>query len=119
MTSAASVQQSYRRDLTRYGSVVKIRRYNGTGPGRTYVDTPVNARVLGYEPAELVNTIQQGDRHLIVLAEDLILGGFAMPVTPSDKAIVRGKELAIVGVDDSTRRVGDVLIALDLQCRGG
>lgn len=118
MITAALTTQSYRRDLRAYGEVVHIRRYNGTGPGRTYVDTPCYARVTGYQPAELVGTIQQGDRRVIALAEDLVNGGFLMPVTPTDKVIVRGRELAIMGVDDSTRRVGPVLIALELQVRG-
>jgi hypothetical protein len=118
MTSPFMVQQSYRRELTRHGETIQIRRYSGTGPGRTFVDTPAQARVRGYQPQELVNTIQQGDRNVIVLAEDLVNGGFAMPVLASDKCIVRGKELAIQGVDDSTRRVGEVLIAVELQVRG-
>ena len=118
MTSATVVLQSYRRELGQYGEVILIRRYNGTGPGRTYVDTPMHARVRGYQPAELVGTIQQGDRNVIGLAEDLTNGGFLMPVTPSDKAIVRGRELAIMGVDDSSRRVGSVLVAIEMQVRG-
>jgi hypothetical protein len=118
MTSPAMVQRSYRRDLTQHGRVVQLRRYTGSGPGRTFVDTPVHARVRGYQPQELVNTIQQGDRNVIALAEDLINGGFALPVTASDKLIIDGKELAVLGIDDSTRRVGETLIAIELQCRG-
>ena len=115
MTSVSLVQQSYRRELGQYGEVVHVRRYSGSGPGRTYVETACHARVRGYQPAELVGTIQQGDRNVIALAEDLVS---IMPVTPTDKLIVRGRELAIMGVDDSSRRVGDVLIALEMQVRG-
>lgn len=118
MITATLTAQSYRRDLRLYGEVIHVRRYSGIGPGRTYVDTPVYARVTGYQPAELVGTIQQGDRRVIASADDLMNGGFLMPVTPTDKIIVRGRELAIMGVDDSTRRVGPVLIALELQVRG-
>lgn len=115
MTSVGLVQQSYRRELGQYGEVIQVRRYSGLGPGRTHIDTPVHARVRGYQPSELVGTIQQGDRSVIALAEDLVA---IIPVTPTDKLIVRGKELAIMGVDDSTRRVGDVLIAIEMQARG-
>ena len=66
-------------------------------------------------PPSSCGTIQQGDRNVIALAEDLVS---IMPVTPTDKLIVRGRELAIMGVDDSSRRVGDVLIALEMQVRG-
>jgi hypothetical protein len=118
MTSAATVLQSYRRELGQYGEVILIRRYSGSGPGRTHVDAPMRGRVRGYQPAELVGTIQQGDRNVIGLAEDLTNGGFLLPVTASDKAIIRGRELAIMGVDDSTRRVGPVLIAIEIQVRG-
>lgn len=118
MTHASTVLQSYRLQLTSHGEQIKIRRYIGTGMGRTFTDTNAKARVRGYLPNELVGTIQQGDRNIIVLAEDLELGGFALPITAADKAVVRGKELAILGVDDNTRRVGPTLIAIELQCRG-
>ena len=118
MTMAALTLQSYRRDLRLYGEVIQIRRYSGSGPGRTYLDTSCYARVTNYQASDLVSTIQQGDRRIIAMAEDLINGGFLMPVTPTDKAIVRGRELAIMAVDDNSRRIGDVLIALELQVRG-
>lgn len=118
MTSIGTILTAYRRELGQYGETTHIRRYSGTGPGRTHVDTPMRARVRGYQPAELVGTIQQGDRNVIGLAEDLINGGFLMPVTASDKLIVRGRELAIMGVDDSSRRVGSMLVAIEIQVRG-
>ena len=60
----------------------------------------MRSRVRGYGPAELVGTIQQGDRNIVGLAEDLTNGGFLMPVQATDKALVRGRELAIMAVDD-------------------
>jgi hypothetical protein len=110
-----SATASYRRAL---GETVQIRRYTGTGSNRPRFDVSVRARVAGYEPQQLVGSIQQGDRKVIVLAEDLINSGFALPVTTNDKVVARGKELAILGVDDNTRRVDGVLIAIDLQVRG-
>ena len=74
--------------------------------------------MTGYAPHELVGNILQGDRRIILFADDLLGKGFALPVTTNDKVVVRGKELAIVAVDDSTRRVNDVLIAYELQVRG-
>lgn len=115
MTSPAMVQASYRRELTQHGRTVQIRRYSGAGLSRTFVDTPCRARVRGYSPAELVNTIQQGDRNVIALAEDLAA---IMPITPTDKVVLDGVELAILGIDDATRAVGGTLVALELQCRG-
>lgn len=100
------------------GETITIRRYTGAGPNRPFFEASVMARVVGYEPHELIGTIQQGDRKLIVLAEDLIDAQFALPVTTNDKAVVRGKELQIMAADDSTRRVGADLIAYELQARG-
>lgn len=113
------VRKAYRNALAvEVGESIDIRRYSGSGLGRTYVDTPVMARVTGYSPEELVGTIQQGDRNIVVLVEDLVNGGFVLPVTANDKVVLRGRELAIMSVDDSTRRVAGMLIALELQARG-
>lgn len=100
------------------GEWIKIRRYTGLGNSRPRFDVDVRARVTSFHPDELVGAIQQGDRKLIVLADDLIAAQFALPITASDKAVVRGRELAIVAPDDSTRRLGTVLIAYELAARG-
>lgn len=107
----------YRRRIG-VGEVVLIRRYTGAGTARPKFDAQVRARVVGYEPNELVGTILQGDRRVIFLAEDLLAAQFALPVTSNDKAVVRGKELAIIAPDDSTRRCQGELIAYELQVRG-
>lgn len=112
---------AYRRALQIVGTETEviIRRYTGTGTSRMKFDTPGCAgRMLGYQPQDLVGSIQQGDSKLIVLAEDLAGVGIALPVTTNDKAVVRGKELAIIAIDDKTRRVAGVLIAYDIQVRG-
>ncbi|EHK56905.1 hypothetical protein [Allomesorhizobium alhagi] len=112
-----SIKASYRRALGAFEEIV-IRRYTGAGANRPYFDAPVLARVTGYEPKELVGTIQQGDRKLIVLADDLIAAQVPLDLKKGDKAVVRGKELNIEAADDSTRRVAGVLIAYELQVRG-
>lgn len=104
--------------LARRGEILKIRRYSGSGSSRTFIDVDARARVVGYEPEEIVGTIEQGDRKLIALAEDLASGAFAAGIRKDDKAVVRGKELNIEAVDDNTRRVAGVLIAYELQVRG-
>lgn len=97
---------------------VAIRRYTGTGANRPFFDTNARARVMGYEPQELVGTIQQGDRKAIVFAQDLVDAGFAFPITTNDKLISREREFQIISVDHSTRRDEDVLIAVEIQARG-
>lgn len=111
------IKSSYRRMLERVGEPVLVRRYTGTGTTRPRYEVQANARIVDYDPQELAGTIQQGDRRVIVLAQDLIDGNL-WPVTPNDKVVVRNKELQIIGIDDSTRRVDTVPIAIEIQVRG-
>lgn len=97
------------------GETIHVRRYTGTGPTRTYVDAATTARVTGYAPRELVGGIVQGDRKVIALVDTL---GAVLPLTTSDKLVIRGREVAIKAVDDNTRRIGGVLIALEIQAAG-
>lgn len=113
-----SIKADYRRMMDKAGETITIRRYTGSGPNRPFFDAPVRARVVDYEPHELVGTIQQGDRKLIVLAEDLATAQVPLDLRKGDKAVVRGRELNIEAADDNTRRVQGVLIAYELQARG-
>lgn len=116
--NASEARSMYRRMIGEIGETITLRRNNPSPAAPTEVQ--VRARVTGYRPEELVNGIKQGDRHLIVLAEDVETSGFPVPfkTNGSDKAIVRGSDLNIGMVDDSTRRVGGVLIAYDITATG-
>ena len=116
--SAEAIKNDYKRALDLAGEQIVIRRYAGTGPNRPKLEEPARARVTDFEAAELVGGIQQGDRKLIVLAEDLETAQFPLPLVKGDKAVVRGKEMNIEAADDSTRRVGGVLVAYEIQARG-
>lgn len=109
----------YRRQINAHGETIAIRRYTGLGADRPRFDTDVMARVVGYKLEEIVGSVQQGDRKIIVLVEDLEQAQFAFPIVAgTDKVVVRGKELNIKAIDDSTRRVDGVLIAYELQVSG-
>jgi hypothetical protein len=116
----AQVKATYRRMLDDRGETVVIRRYGAgiAGTSRPRFDVEVMAVVTGYAHNELVGPLQQGDRRMIVLVEDLLERQFALPITAADKAIVRGRECAILAPDDSTRRVAGTLIAYELTVRG-
>lgn len=114
----AEVKESYRRNMDAAGETIIVRRYAGTGTTRVPSDTNVRARVTGYQDNELVGGIQQGDRKIIVLVEDLDTAGFPLPVVASDKIILNGHINSIVSVDDFTRKVQGVLIAYEIQSRG-
>jgi hypothetical protein len=109
---------AYSRDMDAVGETIIVRRYTGIGTGRIAHDTNVRARVSGYSERELVGTIQQGDRKIIMLVSDLEDAGFAVPVVPTDKIMLRGAMLSILTVDDSTRRIQGELIAYEIQARG-
>lgn len=100
------------------GEDVRLRRYSGTGGSRSPTDFTVKARVTSYQAHDLVGSLQEGDRKLIMLAEDVEESGFETPILSSDKVVVRGRELQVIAPDDSTRRVGGVLIAYELTVRG-
>lgn len=113
-----SVKSAYRRMLNAAGETIRMRRYTGTGPNRPMFEADVIARVVDFDPKELIGPVQQGDRKVIVLAEDLIEAHFGLPLKKGDKAVVRGKELNIEAPDDNTRRVAGVLVAYELMVRG-
>lgn len=116
--NAAEAKTQLRDFLAEIGEDVTVRRYIGSGPSRPYSDVITRARIMEYTPRDIVGTIVQGDRKLIVLTEPIAA---LLPLSVSngnDVVIVRGRELQIRAVDDNTRRIGGVLIALEIQVRG-
>lgn len=112
---AQTMLASHRRSINAIGEQVIVRRYSGVGGLRTPVDTITQARVVGYTPAQLVGPIVQGDRQLIMLVDTLAA---MLPLTTSDTVVIRGREVAIKSVDDNTKRIGAVLIALMIHAAG-
>lgn len=104
-----------RRAINLTGEVVSIRRFTGSGTPRPHTDTATQARVIGYQPNELIGSIVQGDRKVIALVDSL---SSVLPVTTIDKLVIRGKEVAIKAVDDNTRRIQGTLIALEITVSG-
>jgi hypothetical protein len=113
-----AVKAMYMRHLDQVGEIVVIRRYSGSGLNRPRFDVEARARVESYVPSELVGTIQQGDRRVVLFEADLLEKQFPLPVTAQDKIIIRGRELSIVAVDDNTRRLQGEMMALEIQARG-
>ena len=116
--SVEAIKATYRSTLAKYGETILIRRRTGTGPNAPVFEAPVRARVTGFTPQEMIAGIQQGDRKAIVLHEDLIAAGFALPITNSDFAVIQGRQHAIRVPDNSTRRVAGETIAYELQVTG-
>jgi hypothetical protein len=114
----AGIKTRYRRAIRQHGEPVLFRRYTGTGANRTLFNAELRAVVTGYQPVELIGGIVQGDRKVILLAEDANRAQIGLPITTSDKLVVRGRELAIGVVDDSTHRDGTELVAYELKVTG-
>jgi hypothetical protein len=112
------IKADYLDALDEVGEIITIRRFTGTGPNRPKFDVDVRARVMSYQPNEMLAGIQQADRKAIVLHEDLVAAGIALPLTNSDFAVVQGKQHAIRVPDNMTRRVAGVTIAYELQIIG-
>lgn len=124
MTPATALAQ-HRAFITEIGETVTVRRYTGTGPGRPTAEADIAARVTGYTPNQIVGAVVQGDRQVIALNDPsaIVAGGKValatlLPLSVDDKLVIRGIECAILGIDDSTKRIAGVLIALMLHVRG-
>lgn len=111
------IRADYAATFDRVGEFVVVRRFTGAGQNRPRFDYEARARVMGFDPRDLVGNIIEGDRKVILLAEDLIAAQCPLPLVVGDnlKAVVRGKEVSIKAVDDNTRRVAGVLIAIELR----
>lgn len=109
----------YRRAIGQF-ETIQIRRYTGSGTARPRFDWDVQARVMGFQPDELIGSIVEGDSKLIVLHEDLVNAGFPFPIQsgPNWKVVVKGKELQIKPIDDKTRRLGGEIIAYVIAAGG-
>jgi hypothetical protein len=107
---------SHRKMIAQTGEDVIVRRYRGpAGPNQVHDDVTVRARVMGYQPRDLVGSVVQGDRRVIMMVDALAA---ILPLRTSDKCVIRGVEVAIKGIDDNTRRIAGTLIALELQVAG-
>lgn len=113
----AGIKTRYRRAIREHGETVLFRRYTGSGTNRPIFNAEIRAMVTGYQPQELIGGIVFGERRVIILAEDVFKAQIGT-ITASDKIVVRGRECAIGGVDDSTHRDGADLVAYEMKVSG-
>jgi hypothetical protein len=133
MSRADQLLAQYRTKIAKSGQWIAIRRYTGTGLGRTWVDTLARAYVRQYASHELIGSIVQGDVAAISLVDTM---GGILPVTTNDKLVTGfagfdvpgttptlvgghvsdGKETAIKNL--MKRTPGGTLIALEIHAVG-
>jgi hypothetical protein len=92
------------------GETITLRRI-----GTPNTDISVRAKARGYAPEELVGGINQQDREIRVLAEDVT---FDPALKPGDKVVLHGRVMNIDAVDASTGRAGSDLVFYIVRARG-
>lgn len=114
------LKATYRSQLK---DAVQIRRYAADGV-TVAVEAYARARVAYYTAAELIGTIQQGDRKVIIYADDVetdfqtfLDTGMTLPITPDDKCVIGSDEYRIMAAVPRTALDG-ALAAYALQVRG-
>ncbi len=95
------------------GEMVVIRRL-----GTPQLNASVRAHVTGYKPKELVAGMRQGDRQILLLAADVEAAGWSPPLNQTDRVVVRGDQLTMRSLDDSTHRFAGVLLAYETVAGG-
>lgn len=133
MSRADQLLAQYRAKIAKSGQWIAMRRYAGTPPSRTWVDTLTRAYVRYYGSKELIGSIVQGDVSAIALVDTL---SGILPVTTNDKLVLgfvgfdvpgttptltgghvsNGKETAIKNA--MKRDPGGTLIALEIHAVG-
>ncbi|PZQ19336.1 MAG: hypothetical protein DI565_00655 [Ancylobacter novellus] len=123
--SVAATRRQYARDIGTVGEIVGLRRE--TADSAIEVGN-LRARVTGFRPEELASGVDQGARKVILLAEDVeravALGlwpateGGGPAIVKNDRIVVRGAPLNVEAIDDSTRRLGGVLMAYEITATG-
>ena len=113
----AQLTSMYQRRLGEFEQVT-IRRLSGTGLQPAKQEATARARVTDYRPDQLVGTLQQGDKQLIILAQDLIDAQFPTPLRNQDKVMINGRQHNIEVPDGASRRYGGVTVAYEVTAKG-
>lgn len=101
----------YRRQIDRHGETVTLRR--------DATEATVKARVRGATTEELIAGMDQRQRVVILLADDLATEGWPDRPRQNDELVMRGRTAIVEESDDDTRRVAGVLIAYEITVLGG
>lgn len=101
---------AYRRQIDAHGEPVVLRK------GAAGAEITVRARVMGFQPEQLVGPITVGSRRIIVMAED-VSASWGVP-QKNDRVIWNGVTLTVQDVDSATRRIAGETIAFDIRATG-
>jgi hypothetical protein len=96
------------------GQTVILRRITGTTTPVWY-DVACKASVRGYQPAELIGPVQQGDREVIVATEAMVAFGWPLPPRKGDKVVIDGVVTNVEAVEG--RHFREDIAFFVLRCR--
>lgn len=100
--------------MQRYGETITLRR--GDPPSVT-ATVDLKARVTGFDPAELVGDLKQGDRRVVIAHAELAAAAWPGDVPKlGDRAVIGGKVHTVMSVD--TRKIGDEIAGHWMAVRG-
>lgn len=125
--SDPSILAGYRRALLRRGQPVLVRRVSGDAPNVATFDAAVTAIVMSYTPQPDVMAIKpeggitQGDRMVIVIADDLATVRFPLPVIKNDKIVLldaSGNPVEVLNVTDPDPYKRALGGAIELKAEG-
>lgn len=124
----ATMQAAHANAIALVGVPCTFQRVSGQAPNASTFSVTVTALVRSYtpdmtaqarqgEPATRIGSISQGQRQVIVMAEDLAAKRFPLPLRKNDKIIVvdTGQELTIDQVDSFHRAIAG---AIELRASG-
>ena len=100
------------------GDLVSLQR--GLAPGSVTSSTAqVHCRFIRARQEELVGSTSEDDRWCVLSADEVAASGFPLPLAKNDRLVFDGeRRLVIQDIDDTTRRIGGVLIGYQLRVTG-
>jgi hypothetical protein len=79
-------------------------------------DVICKAIVRGYEPVQLIGSIQQGDRQVMISNAEIALAQWPGPPRSGDRCVIDGRTTTIQSCDP--RRLRDDIVLHIIQVRG-
>lgn len=126
MTPEAALA-SLKNAVGRGGEDLVIRRYTSDGPLPSRIEAKVRGRAVGAGAGTLVGNVGTTNYSVVVVVDPgaPVEDGYVplqdlLPLKKSDVVMIDNgeRELAIVGIDDRTRRVSGILFGLNIQATG-
>jgi hypothetical protein len=116
VSDAAEIRAHYRAAFAQIGEQVTLRRETVSPPVEA---AGVWARLVGFTPDELASGVDQGERKVLLLAEDVETSGFPLPLLKDDLIVLAGDtKLGMIAIDDCSRRVAGMLMAYEIRATG-